>query len=363
MLSDMDPQQSFCPNMDCPARGHTGRGNIKIHCRKRKRLRCTECKKTFSHRTGTPFLCVKTSTDTIALILTLIAYGCPVVAIEAAFGFQRRTVKDWIEKAGAHCKGVHEALVLQPQVLQHVQVDELFARTQQGAPRRGSRHRWHYVFSAICVSTRLWLGGLVSATRDEAAARQVADLVRRAALPGPLLVVVDGFSGYVKAFLRAFRFPLRTGAAGRPRLVVWSELVLVQHVKQSRLVHLAHGGLGPFTRLWRQVGAGVVSTSYIERLNATFRERLAVLARRTRHLGRRQATLQACLYLMGAIYNFCHVHQSLGRTPAMAAGLTREVWTVKHLLWHRIAPPRWKPRPHRGPLSTRERVLLAQWGT
>jgi len=359
----MDPQQSFCPNMDCPARGHTGRGNIKIHCHKRKRLRCTECGRTFSHRTGTPFLCVKTSTDMIALILTLVAYGCPVVAIEAAFGFQRRTVKDWIGKAGAHCKGVHEALVLQPQVLQHVQVDELFARSQDGSVRRGSRYRWLYLFSALCVTTRLWLGGIVSRRRDERAARELAEMVRQAALPGPLLVVFDGFSGYVKAFRRAFRFPVRTERAGRPRLVVWSRLVLVQQVKQAKLVHLAHGSWQHFRGLWQQVGCRVVSTSYIERLNATFRERLSVLARRTRHLSRTIETLEAGLYLMGSVYNFCHVHRSLKRTPAMAAGLTSEVWSVERLLWQRVPPERWRPRRHRGPLSKRERALVAQWDT
>jgi len=359
----MDPQQSFCPNLDCPARGHTGRGNLKIHCRKRRRYRCTECGKTFSARRGTPFYHAKTSPAIITQVLTLIAYGCPIGAIEAAFDLQRRTVRGWILKAGLHCQALHEQLVLQPQVLQHVQCDELFVRSQRGSARRGSRHQWLYLFSALCVSTRLWLGGLVSSSRDERAARSLADLVRRAALPGPLVVVFDGFSGYVRAFRRAFRFPLRTGRAGRPRLVVFSELVLVQQVKKTRLVRLAHGAWPSFVRLWHQVGAGVVSTSYIERLNATFRERLAVLARRTRHLGRTQASLEACLYLLGAVYNFCHRHRSLGRSPAMAAGLASEVWSVSRLLWYRVPPERWRPPRHRGPLSKRERALLAQWGT
>ena len=359
----MDPLQSFCPNRDCPARGHTGRDNIKIHCHKRKRLRCSVCGKTFSHRTGTPFLNVKTETDTIALVLTLIAHGCPVAAIEAAFHVQRRTVRDWIEKAGQHVRTVHEAIVLQPQVLQRVEVDELFVRSQSGSPRRGSRFRWHYLFSAICVPTRLWLGGLVTASRDAPSARGLAEMIHRAAMMGPLLVVSDGFAGYVDAFERAFRFPVRSGQAGRPRLVTWSSLVLVQHVKLSKLVHLACGSLDAFARLWRSLGSQVVATSYIERLNATFRERLAPLARRTRHLARRPATLEACLFLVGTVYNFCSVHRSLGRTPAMAAGLTDQLWSVERLLWHRVPPPRWKPAPHRGPLSKSERVLLAQWGT
>src|SRR5690606_11086082 len=221
-------------------------------------------------------------------VLTLVAHGCPVAAIEAAFHVQRRTVRQWIEKAGSHARSVHEAIVLAPQVLQRVEVDELFARSQSGAKRKGSRFRWHYIFSSICVPTRLWLGGLVTTARDAASARRLADLIHRAACMGPLLVVFDGFPGYGKAFLRAFRFPVHSGRAGPPRLVTWSTLVLVQHVKQSKLVHLAYGSLDGFLRLWRQVGSSVVATSYIERLNATFRERLAPLARRTRHLARRR---------------------------------------------------------------------------
>lgn len=359
----MDPLAAFCPNVDCVARGHTGRGNIRIHCHQRHRYRCTECGKTFSERTGTPFHHVKTAPEIITQVLTLIAYGCPIVAIEAAFAVQRRTVREWIEKAGTHCEAVHDEIVLQGQVLQHVQCDELFARAQQGSPRRGSRHRWLYVFSSICTSTRLWLGGIITTKRDEKAACSLAAMIHRAALPGPLLVVFDGFPGYVRAFRKAFRFPIRTGRAGRPRLVVWSKLVLVQQVKQSKLVRLAQGTWPCFVQLWRQVGAGVVSTSYIERLNATFRERLAVLARRTRHLGRRQQALEACLYLMGSVYNFCCVHKTLGRTPAMAAGLVDELWSVERLLWHRVPPERWRPPRHRGPLSKRERALLAEWST
>lgn len=349
----MDPQQSFCPNRDCPARGHTGRGNIKIHCHQRRRYRCTECGKTFSERAGTPFFYAHTPEETMTLVLTLIAYGCPIGAIEAAFGLQRRTVRHWLKKAGDHCQAVHEHVVLQPQSLQHVQVDEVFVTTQGGLV---------YFFTALCVSTRLWLGGLMSRRRDQAAARRLAQIVHQAAHMGPLLILSDGFRAYREAFRRVFRWPLKTGRPGRPRLVAWSEVVVVQHVKEGRLVRLVQGRWGQFVRLWRQVGQRMVSTSYIERLNATFRERLAPMARRTRHLARMIETLEAGLYLLGCVYNFCHVHRSLGRTPAMAAGLTTKVWTVKQLLWYRVVPPRWKPPPHRGPLSRRERALLAQWG-
>ena len=61
----------------------------------------------------------------------------------------------------------------------------------------------------------------------------------------------------------------------------------------------------------RSQGAGVINTAYIERLNATFRERLASLTRRGRALARRTLTLQHGMYLIGTVYNFCTPHASL----------------------------------------------------
>ena len=41
----MDPTIVCCPNPACPARGHTGQGNLGIHSRKDKRFVCAECHK------------------------------------------------------------------------------------------------------------------------------------------------------------------------------------------------------------------------------------------------------------------------------------------------------------------------------
>ena len=90
-----------------------------------------------------------------------------------------------------------------------------------------------------------------------------------------------------------------------------------------------------------QGGGGTINTAYIERLNATFRQRLAWLTRRTRCLAQQTATLAAGMYIVGCFYNFCDNHQSLRlrlwtgerryrwvqRTPAMAAALTDHRWT------------------------------------
>ena len=76
----MNPQQVFCPNMDCPARGQEGKGNIGVHSRKEGRYICHECKKTFVATKSTPFYRLRTETTIVVLVVTLMAYGCPTVS-------------------------------------------------------------------------------------------------------------------------------------------------------------------------------------------------------------------------------------------------------------------------------------------
>ena len=133
---------------------------------------------------------------------------------------------------------------------------------------------------------------------------------------------------------------------------------------------LRQGVSGVATRLLAQTpGCLVLNTAYIERLNGTFRARLAPLARRTHHLVHRKEMLHAGMYLVGALYNFCTVHASLTlssgaqRTLAMAAGITDHCWSVQEVLWHRVPPPRWSPPKRRGRRSKAMQQLIDRWAT
>ena len=92
----------------------------------------------------------------------------------------------------------------------------------------------------------------------------------------------------------------------------------------------------------------VINTAYIERLNATFRARLATLVRRGRAIARHMATLEAGMWLVGTVYNLVSAHRSLdGRTPAQAAGLTDHRWTMHALLTFPVPLPVVKRRGRR----------------
>jgi hypothetical protein len=122
-------------------------------------------------------------------------------------------------------------------------------------------------------------------------------------------------------------------------------------------------------------GHGGINTAYIERLNATFRQRLSSLVRRTRALARQPETLQAGMYVLGCVYNLCTYHQSLRvpyylsqhsrrwlqRTPAIAAGLTDHRWSIAELFHFQIPSPPWTPPRQRGRPSKETLRLFEQW--
>jgi transposase-like protein/IS1 family transposase len=366
----MDPTQAFCPNMDCPARGQSGTGHIGVHSHKARRFICRQCGKTFAERAGTPFYRLRTPPETVTLVVTLLAHGCPLQAIVATFGFDERTVADWLDRAGLHGHAVHEHLVEMPRQLGQVQADELRVKIQGAIV---------WMAMAVMVTTRLWLGGEVSPHRDLCLIRGLMQRVRRCALAGRILICTDGLGSYVRAAREAFRDKVATGRRGRQPLRVWGRLLIAQVVKryenrhvvavERRVVH-GHADQAEKARA-ASSGEGVINTAYIERLNGTFRERLASLARRTRGLARTVTRLEASMWLVGAVYNFCTPHASLreragqavrDRTPAMAAGITRQCWSVRELLWYHVPPPRWTPPKKRGRRSREMVALIEQWG-
>jgi transposase-like protein/IS1 family transposase len=364
----MDPSSVACPNLACADKGLVGGGNVRVHSRAEGRYRCHTCGRTFAATTNTPLYRLHHPAATMTVVLTLLMYGCPIAAIVAAFVLDERTVRAWLHKAGAHAATLHARMVTDIRAHQ-VQADEIRVRVRGGAA---------WVAIALDVGNRLWLATAVARRRD---GLLIHLLLRRTlgALAGrAFLLAVDGFASYVTAARALLRRPERTGRRGRPRLVWPQGFALAQVVKAGlqrgqgivrRVVVGTEAAVA--AALAASHGGATINTAYIERLNATLRERLAPLVRQRRTPAQSIPLVESAVALLGLAYNYCWTHESLRvraigtgrrwleRTPAMAAGLADRPYGLDELLRMPAHPvPLAAPRtPRRGRPPTRGGVV------
>ena len=379
----LQPKKEFCSCETCPSKGQVGKGNIIIHDSNRGLFKCKVCNTTFSQTKQTMFHGLKTPKDTVILVLTLLTFGCPIQAIVKAFGFacpetsvDKRTVSSWIIKAGLHCEELHQHLVVQPQKHRQVQADELQAKCQ------GFRA---WIAMAISIKSRLWLGGIIDRRRSRELIYKLLAMVAQCCVPNEeLLLTTDGLKTYIKQATRCFRVSVRTGKKGRPKHQVWENFVLIQGVKSyvkngkrclpRNLGGICHGVHRLFCAVgeWNTLNikqilkdtqgeALFVNTAYIERINASFRSGISALMRRSRYSLKSMTLLNHWMFLYGTVYNFCTIHQSLRKTPAQAAGLTKEIWSIEQVLCYKVPCPLWQPPKKRGRTPNHIKELINKW--
>lgn len=75
-----------------------------------------------------------------------------------------------------------------------------------------------------------------------------------------------------------------------------------------------------------------VCSSHVERLNLSVRTQLRRFTRLAMGFSRKWDCLHAMLGLFFAHYNFCRKHRTLRTTPAVAAGLATEPWSLEFLV-------------------------------
>jgi transposase-like protein len=337
----MNPHDQLCPNPACGARGKDGK--IAIHSQVEQRYRCKVCGHTFSQTKGTALYRLKKPHPLFVIVVTLLAYGCPVQAVVAAYQLDERTVWAWLKRAGQHCHQVHEGQMACGQLdLVQIQADELKVKTVTGTLWMGL---------VMMVSTRLWLGGAVASSRGKALLTQALTYAQQAGRRSEVLVAVDGFNIYLEVIPVVFS---RTWDWIGGCWQGWMQVGIVQTMKQKggkrgRIDRqIASGEKGFVWRLIRaSQGQGWINTAYIERLNATFRSHTACLVREGRALLHLEAHLVSWMWLVGSAYNWCSYHDALAielrvsprkrfwmkRTPAIAARLTDHRWSMSELLW------------------------------
>jgi hypothetical protein len=150
----------------------------------------------------------------------------------------------------------------------------------------------------------------------------------------------------------------------KPRWVPVPELLYTQVVKsyrRRRSVGVTYRVIyGTMERVQQVLSAcgRKINTAFVERLNLDIRQRVAAVGRRVNTLCQREDGIRQQLTVYHAYYNFCLPHSSLRQplpvpeptngkgsaklwrpcTPAMAAGLTDHVWSLKEVLLYRVPP-------------------------
>jgi len=284
-----------------------------------QRYICKSCKATFNTKTGTPFARLRTAIGKVVQCVTALVENQGLRNASRTFNVKRRELVNWMQRAGDHCRRVLDAKikVTKPTFLEF---DELYTYVH-------ARAFLHYTWTCVDAVSKTWLGFHLSFERSFEEA---------------------------KTFFKTFEKRVSTIAgASSDGLPQYAELMAKRHasvpfaqiVKKHegrRLVEVIKKQVGPHTVadvefVITKLGLGTeLNTSAVERLNATLRSYLARLNRRTLKFSKHVGNLKALMFVFQAYYNFCLKQDELGTTPAVAAGVSPRLLSLRQVLTGRV---------------------------
>jgi len=377
----VDTTGHFCPHAACSYHGWIGFGNIRANGhpngRPWRQLVCLSCHRHFLETLGTPFHGKQVDPNKLVWAITALAEGLGIRAVARVFETDPNTVLRWLVEAAEHLEAFSRYLLREVYV-EHVQMDELFALlsavkegevTEAEAIQRLSRSP-HWVWVAMDPVCKLILAVDVGDRTLTLAQRLVHHVTQVLAPDCAPLFLTDGFGEYLKALVTHYGEwiqPERRQAKGsrpKPRWMPLPQLLYAQVVKsyrRRRIVGVNHrvvfGAAETIESILEKRG-WTINTSFIERLNLDFRQHVAAIGRRVNTLCKHEAGVRQQLTLFHVYHNFVLPHASLRlpvpefetipemgalkrwqpRTPAMAAGLTDHVWSLREGLLFRVPP-------------------------
>jgi IS1 family transposase len=377
----VDTFDHFCPDRDCRYGGWLGLGNSTSNGHPSggpwRQLHCTGCGGYFQETHGTPLHGKRVAPDLLVWAVGALAEGLGIRAVARVFEVDPNTVLQWLVEVADHAMAFSRYFLHDVHVTQ-VQLDELFALlsavkagevSEVEAITRLSRSP-HWVWTAMDPVTKLLLT-IDIGDRTLAMAQRVVHQVVQVLAPGCVpLFLTDGFKEYATALLTHYGQwvqPERRQATGplpKPRWRPLPQLLYAQVVKtvrRRRLVGVTHrvvfGTLAAVQAVLAPLGCQI-NTAFVERLNLDLRHHVAAIGRRVTTLCKGEDGVRQQLALFQTYHNFCLPHASLRQpllqpvptngtgsvrqwrpcTPAMAAGLTDRVWTLREVLLFRVPP-------------------------
>ncbi len=286
------------------------------------------CGKTYTEEHERLFSPMTVSEDQALLAIQLLIEGTSVRTVERITKLHRDTILRLLVLAGERCIALMDTRMRNLQC-KRIQADEIWSFV--GKKDRNVKvddpdqlgNAW--VFVAMDAQTKL-IPSYIVGKRDRATTYQfLSDLRERLAEEHRFQLSTDGFpfyrGGVEDVFAGSCDFAQvikiygdhgQTDAAGR-----YSPSPMIETIIKVR-----DGRPDPRH----------VSTSYVERQNLTIRMAIRRFTRLTNAFSKKLDNHKAACALHFAYYNFCRIHTSLRVTPAMEAGLTNHIWSLRELL-------------------------------
>jgi IS1 family transposase len=267
------------------------------------------------------------STDKQIAIIGSLCEGSSIRSIERITGVHRDTTMRLGVKVGQGCTALMNAKMRNLDCTR-LEMDEIwgYVGKKERHLRPGDDPQFGNVwtFCAIDAETKLVPSFLVASDRGLEAATTFA-LDVRSRMKNRLQISTDGLGSYVDAIDYAFG-----------RNVDYGQIIKTygteSSVEAQRRYSAPKINTSEKKTIFGRPAPDLISTSYIERLNATTRLHMKRLARLTHAFSKKRENFEAAVGLNFAYYNFVLRHSTLRCTPAMAAGVTQSFWTVGDLL-------------------------------
>ncbi len=377
----VDTGHQCCPHPDCPYRGWVGWGHLRAHGHPhggpwRQRL-CGVCRRSFLETLGTLFHGKRASVELIVRVIACLAEGLGIRGTARVFEVDPKTVLQWLVEAAEHLQTFSRHFRHAMHVNQ-VQLDELFALLSAVKDGEGNEAEAitrlerppQWVWVALDPESKVLLA-LAVGDRTLAMAQRVVHHVAQVVAPdcAPRFLT-DGFRESLTALLTHYGYwgqpPRRqdNGPLPQPRWMSLPQLLSAQGIKtvrRRRLVRVSHrvvfGTLEAVNAVLAPHGWHI-NTAFVERLNLTIRQHVAAVGRRVSTLCQGADGLWQQVAVFHGYSNCCLPHARVRQplpqpeathgtgsttqwrpcTPAMAAGLTDHVWTLREVLLFRVPP-------------------------
>jgi transposase-like protein/IS1 family transposase len=292
-----------------------------------QRYQCKQCKRTFSDIPVKPLDNLRLPFEKAVQVVHLLCEGVGIRAIERLAGVNRNTVLNVLETVGQKCARLLDQRVRNVAFL-NVQVDELFAFVgckEKNNETKDTERGDQYVFMGVDADSKFIINFAIGKRDVVTTQIYCQDLKKR--VQTPFQITTDGFTPYGKEVYYTFQ----QGAHFAQLVKQYANSDDATKNFERRYSPSICTGIRKTVRIGNP-DRDLISTSYVERTNLSFRIFNRRFTRLTLGYSKKLVNLKHSVALFIAHFNFCRKHSTIAQTPAQACRLADHQWTITELL-------------------------------